>query len=41
MILDLIKRNIRSGKEFTFLKVEDVDGFYKEYIEEVGNFSQQ
>ena len=38
MILDLIERNTRSGKEFAFLKVEDVDGFYKEYIEEVNDF---
>ncbi len=38
MILDLIERNMRSGKGFALLKVDDIDGFYSGYIEEVGEF---
>jgi len=38
MILDLIERNMRSGRGFALLKLDDADGLYRGYIEEVGEF---
>jgi len=38
MILDLIERNMRSGEGFALLKLDDIDGLYRDYVEEVGEF---
>ena len=39
--LDLIERNMRSGKGFAFLELKDMDYYYKKYIDEVGIFLQE
>ncbi len=38
--LDLIERNMRSGKGFAFIGLEATN-YYKEYIDEVGNFLEE
>ena len=38
--LDLIERNMRSGKGFAAIGLEAID-YYKQYIDEVGNFLQE
>lgn len=39
--LDKIEENMRSGKRFALLRIEDISGYFKEYIEEVGGFIQE
>ncbi len=38
MFLDLIERNMRSGKGFAMLIVNDIHGLYREYVEGIEDF---